>query len=134
MTWKGSFLLCDPQSSFSLYRCTYSKMILSLLGKMFEKEKDEKTGNEHFKVEIEICTALPIAEEHTVGDMPLAMGYYVFTASSLFSSHIHSITRFLLGEHCLWLSSLLQGKDITIIPLRVFACRENVRLAQSFKR
>lgn len=44
-------------------------------------------GKEHFKVEIEICTALPIAEENIVGDMPLAMGYYVFIASSLFSSH-----------------------------------------------
>lgn len=72
-------------------------MILRLLGKAFEKEKDEKIGNEHFKVEIEICTALPIAEEHIVGDRPLAMGYYVSIASSLFRSHIHSITSFLLG-------------------------------------
>lgn len=70
-------------------------MILNLLGRIFKKEKDEKIGNEHFKVEIEICTALPIAEENIVGDMPLAMGYYVFIASSLFSSH--SITRLLLG-------------------------------------
>lgn len=65
-------------------------MILRLLGKTFKKEK----GNEHFKVEIEICTALPTAEEHIVGDMPLTVGYFVFIASSLFRSHIHSITIF----------------------------------------
>lgn len=63
-------------------------MILRSFGKTFKKEK----RNEHFKVEIEICTGLPTAEEHIVGDMPLAVGYYVFIASSLFRSHIHSIT------------------------------------------
>lgn len=73
LTWKTPFLLFDAQCSFPLNWCNYSKMILRLLGKAFEKEKDEKIGNEHFKVEIEICTALPIAEEHIVGDRPLAI-------------------------------------------------------------
>lgn len=111
-------------------------MILRLLGKTFE-EKDGKIGNEHFKVEIEICTALLIAEEHIVGDMPLGMGYYVFIASSLFSSHIHSITSFLL-EVALSVAQLrawlLQGNGVTIIPLKVILCKANVQLAQSFKR
>lgn len=112
------------------------KMILSLLGKKFGKEKDKKIGNEHFKVEIEICTALPTAEEHIVGDMPLAMGCYVFIASSLFSSHIHSITRFLLGValSMAQLTAARQRHYNPTFPLNVFACRGNVRLAQSFER
>lgn len=77
-------------------------MILRLLGKTFEEEKDRKIGNEHFKVEIEIRTALPIAEEHIVGDMPVAMGYYVFIASPLFSSHIHNITSFFAGRSTIY--------------------------------
>lgn len=112
-------------------------MILRLLGKTFEEEKDGKIGNEHFKVEIKIGTALPIAEEHIVGDMPLARGYYVFIASSLFSSHIHSITSLLLGvalSVAQLRASLLQGNDITIIPLEVIICKANLQLAQSFKR
>lgn len=112
-------------------------MILSLLSKTFEKEKDRKIENEHFGLEIGVCTALSIAVEHILEDMPLAIGSYVFIAISLFSSCIHNITRFLLVvalSMAQLRASQLQGNDITIIPLKLTISKANIQFAQSFKR
>lgn len=137
MIWKTSFLVFNAQCSLHLSRGNYSNMILSLWDKTFEEEEDRKIGNEHFKVETEIYTALSVAEEHIVEDMPMAMGYYVFITSSLFSSCIHSITGILLVVALPMAhlnASLLQSNDITIIPLKITIYKQNIKFPKSFKR
>lgn len=137
MTWKTSFSVFNAQHSLHLNQGDYSNMILNLWGKTSEQEEDWKIGNDHLKVETEIYTALSITDEHTVEDMPMAVEYYVFIASSLFSSCIHSITGILLlvalpMAHLN--ASLLQSNGITIIPLKITIYKENIKFPKSFKR